>query len=204
MNIAIDIDSVLSDSHTSLVNYLNEVNKTSMVPDDFYDFNMPLILGCTVEEADRILSDWYKTTHFQNMKILEGSIEAVNYLATEHNLYCVTSRPFEIEHITIKWINSNFPTIFKEITHTNDGSYATKYNNTTKSSVCKKIGAEVIIEDNIRYAADCAENGITTFLMEMPWNRSQEVHPEIIRVKNWKDFLVQFKKYEQRKGTGTN
>ena len=56
----------------------------------------------------------------------------------------------------------------------------------TKSQICIENNIEHMVEDNIDYALDLANNWIKTFLIEKPWNSSrEEVHPNMIRVKSW-------------------
>lgn len=194
MKIALDIDDVLSESGQNLIDFYNNLHATEKTLADIVDFNLATTFKITLEQADVMLNDWYLSPFFPDMKVREGAQEAVSYLAKKHTLYSITSRPFEIEHLTIQWLDKHFPDTFVEITHTNSGHYSGGKTGIKKSDVCKRIGATVIVEDNVKYANDCAENGITTFLMERPWNKGQKIHPDIIKVKDWSDFLKKFKK----------
>lgn len=43
-----------------------------------------------------------------------------------------------------------------------------------------------MIEDNLDYAEEIVRNGVEVILLERPWNKErQDVHPGIIRVKDW-------------------
>lgn len=45
-----------------------------------------------------------------------------------------------------------------------------------------------MVEDNMDYAFELAQNGIKTFLLEKPWNKGRkEEHKNLIRVKNWNE-----------------
>ena len=41
-----------------------------------------------------------------------------------------------------------------------------------------------MIDDSVRICSDCIENGITTILMDTPYNK----YSNIQRVKSWKEF----------------
>ena len=50
-----------------------------------------------------------------------------------------------------------------------------------------------MIEDNKDYACACAEKGIKVFLLEKPWNKIYEEHPNIIKINHLKEVLEQIK-----------
>ena len=53
-----------------------------------------------------------------------------------------------------------------------------------KDEVCVKENVDIMIDDSVRICSDCIENGITTILMDTPYNR----YSNIQRVKSWKEF----------------
>ena len=59
--------------------------------------------------------------------------------------------------------------------------------------VCRSLGAQVLIDDNPRYALECAEVGMRVLLFDYnnsyPWCKSDVVasHPLVIKVQNWKE-----------------
>ena len=45
-----------------------------------------------------------------------------------------------------------------------------------------------MVDDNLDYALELAENGVTAIVLEKPWNKDRtETHPNIIRVKDWSE-----------------
>jgi uncharacterized HAD superfamily protein len=98
----------------------------------------------------------------------------------------VTARPETLEKETRDWLKKyfkdlEFPVYF---THRDAGMPSLK-----KSEICKSIGAEILIDDYIENALDCAENGIKVFLMDAPWNQTGSLPDNVVRVKSWKEVI---------------
>ncbi len=53
-----------------------------------------------------------------------------------------------------------------------------------KSSICRRIKADIFIDDALHNVEDVAQAGIRTLLFDQPWNRV-EIPPGIIRVRSW-------------------
>lgn len=59
--------------------------------------------------------------------------------------------------------------------------------------VIRSLGVEVLIDDNPRYALECAEHGIEVLLFDLhgnyPWSKTEQgpTHPLITRVHNWSE-----------------
>jgi uncharacterized HAD superfamily protein len=88
------------------------------------------------------------------------------------------------------WIDKHFPDTFTSVHFTSHVSKTLKKN---KSIVCKELGVEIMIEDNLDFALELAHNGIASLLVEKPWNKQRtEEHPLITRVKDWKEIEQKF------------
>ena len=57
----------------------------------------------------------------------------------------------------------------------------------TKGEVCKKLNIELMIDDHLKYANQCAEIGINVYLLNCPWNKGD--FPGIKRVYSWQDLI---------------
>ncbi|KAL2553839.1 uncharacterized protein Fot_07458 [Forsythia ovata] len=61
------------------------------------------------------------------------------------------------------------------------------------SEMARSLGAKVLIDDNPRYAIECAEVGIKVLLFDYensyPWSKMESVnrHPLVTKVHNWEE-----------------
>ena len=60
-------------------------------------------------------------------------------------------------------------------------------NKISKEEVCKNLGIQVFVEDNLRYAQALAKEGIQSFLLAKERNTTfkAEENPNIFRVESW-------------------
>lgn len=184
MIIAIDLDDVLSETTASIIKYHNSRYGTTLKIEDFYCYDWNKIWGGTWEEAMQKWHDFTQTDEFQNLPTVTGASDAIKKLSKENKLIIVTSRLEHLEKDTVKWIDKFFPQIFKDIyvnKHASSGT--TRY---TKSEICKKINATILIEDNLEYAKDCCSNNIEVLLFNRPWNQNK-IPNKSTRVFSWKD-----------------
>jgi uncharacterized HAD superfamily protein len=84
---------------------------------------------------------------------------------------------------TKNWVHHHFPKIAdSEIHFVNHFTVDSK----PKSEVCREYDITLMIDDSFENAEDLASAGITTILLEKPWNKNQSIiHPLVHRVKNW-------------------
>ncbi len=90
-----------------------------------------------------------------------------------YKFFCVTARhsTLWIPLMTKLIINKNFPWIFEKIFFCN---WLSK-NYTTKSEICKKIWAKIIIEDSLENCIDCTQKAwINAILFDKPRNQQYD------------------------------
>lgn len=184
--IALDLDSVLADIMPPLIDFHNKYYGRKNVLEDHIEYDLSKIWKCTKKEVFKRVYKYYFSNEFLKIKPVAGSKEAVNYLAKRFKLVVITSRP----HVTTKrsdaWVNKNFPGLISDVIHTNQFTKDAE-KKITKSQVCKRIGADTIIEDALHFANECAKNNITVYLFDQPWNRKSALHKNIIRFHLWSD-----------------
>ena len=61
------------------------------------------------------------------------------------------------------------------------------YNKHEKSEKCIENNIDVIIDDSVSICRDCINNGITTLLMDTPYNKYEKSIPKVY---NWKEITV--------------
>ena len=65
-----------------------------------------------------------------------------------------------------------------------------------KLSYCKRISADVMIEDNVKTALYLAENGIRVLLFDAPYNQGI-LHQNIVRVFSWEEIFELIKEFKK-------
>ena len=114
--IGLDLDECLGQFVFNLALFYNERKGTHYTVDDFHSYSFWEVWGGTREEADKVISDFFKSPYFVNgIPVVEGAFEALTQLNRKYDIYIVTSRHKCIEDITRKWIGQHFPGLIKDI-----------------------------------------------------------------------------------------
>lgn len=166
---------------------------------DITSYFITEVFKISMEEAfDRIFK-FYQSEEFAKLPAEKDALEAVKFLKNQgHELYIITSRDTIIEDMTREWVNKNFPGIFKEIVFTKQFSKDNLYNNIyTKSKACKKIKADMLVEDSPIFTEEVANEGIKVAFLTRPWNKNFVLkHKNIIRIKSLRELVTNFGKFE--------
>lgn len=185
MIIAVDLDDVLADSLTSFIEFYNRYYDKDLKYEDFTAYTLNEIKGIPREQENKILEHFDESEYFDNIKPMKDAIKVIEKLNKKHEIIIVTSRTKDKEQKTKNWVNKFLKGI-KKICFIRK-NYQEKPK--TKAEICKEINADVLIEDNLSYAKNCAENGIKVLLFDYPWNQAENLNPLITRVKSWKEIL---------------
>lgn len=185
--IAVDIDEVTADFISYFIYFHNLMYKTSVTREEVSSYYLYEAFKTEKKEMGIRFDEFRSLKLLERLEPAEGAIEGIKELIKMgFSPNFVTARPLTIEKETRAWIKKHFKKIQTPLyfTHQAEGGRELK-----KSVICKKIGAEVLIDDHIDNALDCAENGIKVFLMDAPWNQMEDLPGSIIRVKSWKEII---------------
>lgn len=188
MKIGIDLDEVLADFLSALIEYHNATYGTSLFKEQFQSYRFWEIWGGTKEEAIQKVYDFHQTSYFRNIKPVVGSQEATNILRQNNDLFVITSRQNDVSEATQKWVAQYFPNVFSDIFFTNH--YSQNGSSTsTKKQICDSVGVDILIEDEPERVSECLNPKRKNLLFDHPWNRNAELPQEIYRVHSWKEIL---------------
>lgn len=185
MKIAIDLDDVLANSLDSFIEFYNTNYNGNLKPEDFTAFTLNEIQGMPAEEEQKIMNEYDDSEYYDDINPMPEAKEAISELSKNNELMIVTSRPQKKETQTKKWIEKHIP----EIKNINFIRQEYGGESKTKGEVCKELGAEILIEDNLDYAKSCIDKSIKVLLFDYPWNQEENLNPLITRVKSWKEIL---------------
>ena len=186
MLIGIDLDEVLSCFIRSFLIYYNEKYGTKFKEEDFKSYDFEDTLGGTLESIIRELNEFYDSPEFDSIIPVFDSVKGVDYLSQNHGLYVVTSRVFELKARTSDWLDKHYGNKFREIILTGDSVHIGRY---SKPEICRDLGIEIFIEDNLKYAKSFADSDIEVLLLDKPWNRNGDVG---VRVYDWNKIVEYF------------
>lgn len=187
--IAIDSDEIISAFIDGFIGYNNSFFKTNLTRKDIVSFELGQILGITEQEVEERIEKYFESGEARKIQLIEGSKEGVQtLLKLGYEIHVITARPLVLKDETLRWINKNFPNQFAQI-HFAFNPYVESSEQKKKSQICKEIGSDILIDDNLVNVLDCAKEGIRVLLMDALWNQTEHLPENVIRVKSWKEII---------------
>lgn len=193
--IAIDCDNVLIDASEYLVEIYNRTYGTSVQLQNAY------VSGNTEWQADRdeVLRRIYAiqmTDDFAAIEPEDSTVKAVEHLAGDHELHLVTARDSTVMSVTQQMVDTYFPGCFASIEHV--GADA------SKGDICARIGAHVMIDDNVGHLETASENGVGLLIWfgKYAWQEAQKERAQSLAglrsCRNWQDVVGVVGDYARR------
>lgn len=195
MRIGIDIDNVISNfNDTLLTEYIlhdKELRNSGIINKDadyirkgMFDWNEDEETNFYKNNIERIA---------KKLGVIEGAKEYIDKLHDDGHIICIiTGRDngeyTEPYNMTKKWLEDN--NIYYDSLILTDA-----YDKHAKTKECLEHNIDIMIDDSVRICSDCIENGITTILMDTPYNK----YSNIQRVKSWKEFYEYVSNYKNSK-----
>ena len=195
MKIGIDIDNVISNFNEELLKeYLmndKELRNTGIINENAKDIRNGMFDWTDDEEKTFYKENIERIA--KNLKVIKGAKEYIEKLhEDEHLIYIITGRDngeySEPYKMTKEWLDKNY--IYYDNLILTDA-----YDKHAKTKKCLEHNIDIMIDDSVRICSDCIENGITTILMDTPYNK----YSNIQRVKSWKEFYRYVSNYKKDK-----
>ncbi|CAD5165214.1 unnamed protein product [Musa acuminata subsp. malaccensis] len=190
--VAVDVDEVLGSFLLALNKFIADCYSSNHSVSEYYVYEFYKIWKCSQAEANIRVHEFFKSSYFKTgIYPIPGARHALDKLSTFCNLSVVTSRQNVIKDHTLEWIEKHYPGLFQEIHFGNH--FALDGVSRPKSEICRSLGAHVLIDDNPKYALECAEVGIRVLLFDYhnsyPWCKagSATSHPMVTKVHNWQE-----------------
>lgn len=195
MKIGIDIDNVISNfNDTLLTEYLLHdkelrnsgiINKNAdYIRKGMFDWNEDEETSFYKNNIERIA---------KKLGVIEGAKEYIGKLHDDGYIICIITGRDNGEYkepynMTKKWLVDN--NIYYD-----DLILPDAYDKHAKTKQCLEHNIDIMIDDSVRICSDCIENGITTILMDTPYNK----YSNIQRVKSWEEFYRYVSNYRKDK-----
>ncbi len=200
MNIGLDMDEILAEFVDGFLQFHNDLYGTTVRKQEMPTYHFEDVVSITKDQMEERLLQFYKTDYFQNIKLVSGAEKGIDELAKSHKLAVITARPYIIKLETERWLNQYFSNCFASINLTNQFQYRNQGIKRKKSEVGKERGIEIMVEDNLKHADDCASQGIPVLLLNYPWNRNVELPENIKRVHSWEEIVAEINNYGKNNG----
>ncbi|KAG6517731.1 uncharacterized protein LOC122054725 [Zingiber officinale] len=192
LTVAVDVDEVLGSFLSALNQFIADHYSSNHSVSEYHVYDFCKIWKCSQAEANIRVHEFFKTPYFKlGIHPIPGARSALTNLSSFCNLLVVTSRQNVIRDHTVEWIEKYFPGLFREIHFGNH--FSLHGASRSKSDICRCLGAQVLIDDNPKYALECAEIGMKALLFDYqssyPWSRtgSATAHPMVTEVHDWRE-----------------
>lgn len=186
--IAIDIDDVLSESTEALRVLVNKRTGSSLEPAHYQ------VEGDYWEYYERVWSQHGlhgRVSHdnfSQEMAIdqlhvplLPGAAYAVDRLTQKYEIVLITARDPSWEKATKVWLQHNLEAKLPRLHFVNNHNDSQAK---TKGRVCKELGAQLLIDDNVDHCLSAIDEGVDAVLFgEYGWQ--YKAPPELTRCRDW-------------------
>lgn len=191
--IAVDIDDVIAAHAPAFIEYSNQKFGTNLTIEDNQD-HWGEVWKVDHDEVEKRAVEYHESGYIASYGVIDGALETLKQLRERFNLVILTTRRNSINQLTKDWIDKYYPDIFDDIIFAGFFDTPTKDSiNMTKAELAKQIGAAYLIDDQPKHCKSASDIGIKTILFgDYPWNRNQDLSPNIARVKDWAGVLEFF------------
>lgn len=193
--IAIDIDEVLSPLHRPFLIHHNQVYGTDFVyPDLEGRYYLEQFTSDAPEVTESKIREFVDHPSFETVIVpLPGAIEAIKHLKKSFDLVIVTSRQPFYRKVTERFLKRYFPRQFNDVHFIPHFAGAALNPAAAKLTICEKVGASYLIDDNASTAMHAAEKGIGALLFgDYHWNQTDGLPEGVTRCKDWPAVLEYF------------
>lgn len=191
--IIVDIDDVIAAHAPAFVEYSNQKWGTNLTIDDYQD-HWGEVWRVDYDEREKRAVEYHNSGFIASYGVVDGALTTLKQLKNRYKLVILTTRRRSIDKLTKEWIKSNYPDVFDEIVFSGFFDSPTKESiNMTKGEMAKQIGADYLIDDQLKHCVAAAGAGVQALLFgDYKWNRSDNLPVNVTRVKNWQEVLDYF------------
>jgi len=191
--IAVDIDDVLAAEAAFIVAYSNKRWGHALAVTDYQEF-WEAMWDVDHEEAERRAVELHQPGIEGSYEPIQGARDALARLHQKFELVTVTSRRELVRSETLDWLKKHLGDVFSRVLFSGiwDGGKRGAHK-LTKTEILQSIGAQFLIDDQLKHCLSAAEAGINAVLFgDYPWNQSDSLAVRVARCSDWKAVLDYF------------
>lgn len=172
----VDIDDTLADTQVEILKHVNDRSKK------YYRLS-----DMTRQFRENKVDGYYEhVTDFLNRPDTVLQVPAYPYAEyclrnlkdSGYEVHIASSRKESLHETTHLWLNRHGFDKYVDAVHPR---YSIQRGFQFKVDTAKKIGAEVAFDDTLNVAEALSENGVLTYLIDKPWNKTDTKKRNIIR-----------------------
>ena len=130
-----------------------------------------------------ILTDSWKNL----IRPVHWALEKILDFSNRFEIWMLTARHSMLHEYTKDWVWKIFNWVVSQVFFSNCYHGWT----VTKSDICIQEWVKIMIEDDIDYSLELANNWIKVFLLSKPWNiYRKESHSNIVKVDSWEEIIL--------------
>lgn len=182
--IAVDVGEVLFPLSPTFLEYHNNQHQTAFTLDEMTSYYLEELTGETSEQMLEKIHAYLDTHYFRSGRPISGAIEVISRLAESFNLVIITARDIHYRGRTETWLKEHFGDLFSQLHYTHTLDEPNK--EIEKYVLCQRVGAKVLIDDNLHHLSKAAEHGIAGILFgNYGWNQYDVLPDNITRCQDW-------------------
>ncbi|MBX4199157.1 hypothetical protein KW800_02725 [Candidatus Parcubacteria bacterium] len=193
LTIAVDIDDVIAASAPAFIAYSNEKFGTHLTVDDYHE-RWGDVWKVEQEELIKRAHEYHESGDHAKYGVIDGAKDSLKELRRNFRLIVLTTRRNSINQLTRDWINKFYPDIFDDFVFTgfyDDPTVGGAH--MTKAELARGVGAQYLIDDQLKHILASAEIGIKGLLFgDYFWNKADHLPTNVERVRNWTEVLEYF------------
>jgi len=183
--VAVDIDDVLSLNAAGFTEFSNARWGTSLKPEDYQEHWGEM---WQIDHAETVVraNEFHDSGVMASYLPISDAEQSLRRLSHHFKLVVVTSRREEIDVPTRAWLEQHYANMFEEVHYTNFYRRDSLGFDATKAALCLSIGAQCLIDDQLKHCLGVAEHGVKAILFgDYPWNQAASLPPGVARAINW-------------------
>lgn len=179
-----DIDDVQYPTREGFIQFCQAQKGSTASLKNLRMYHIEQALGISYKELKQWFEEYYTTPMFHALRPYDDAQRIIQLLLGRGEGIVTTARPDHLRHKTYEALERDFGSrVFSGVYFTND--HDNNPGAQTKVKLCQELGVTLFLEDNLRIALECAGAGIEVFLIDQPWNQTDQELPENIhRVKS--------------------
>ena len=200
--LAVDLDETIMHLLPHFLADYNTTHGTNFSTKDFHCYEWYQILGIPNDDVYARYHQWtdekvagYKDGPFYR-EYVDGAVEVLSYLNTDHELYMVSDRLPNVDHETKLICSRLSSTVTGTPLFPQERVLLTPELQLNKAELCVKHDIPAIVDDSARVAQRCLDKEIKVYMMRHPWNEGfiaqNDKHPLLVPIDSWHDLLSKY------------